>query len=337
MVIPGSVASIGTNAFYGCGKLKTVTLPYGLGSIAQAAFENCTNLLSVVAPGSVTNIGSYAFQGCTALTSVTLPTGVTTIAPYTFYDCLNLTNVAVPNGATSIGPDAFGYCSRLQSVSIPASVTSLGNYAFYYCNSLTSVYFQGNAPSPGLAFYPFSSTAYYLPGCTWSSGYPGLHLVQWYLPNPTILNFEPSLGIATNGFGFVISWATNASVVVQACTNLATPVWFPVQTNSLTNGSCYFSESLKATFQSASIASLRNEPGVWLRRELSAISAVTVRHHPASTAAATLLVGWLASRLGWRTGPLAPDGDALVGATHGEDHDVTVRAGSGPRAAGSGA
>jgi glucose-6-phosphate dehydrogenase assembly protein OpcA len=69
---------------------------------------------------------------------------------------------------------------------------------------------------------------------------------------------------------------------------------------------------------------------LWLRRELGAICAVTVRHHPASTAAAALLVGWLASRLGWKTGTLAPDGDALVASTHVDDHDVAVRLEAAP-------
>jgi glucose-6-phosphate dehydrogenase assembly protein OpcA len=64
---------------------------------------------------------------------------------------------------------------------------------------------------------------------------------------------------------------------------------------------------------------------IWLRRELGTIAGVTVRHHPASTAAATLLVGWLASRLGWHTEPLVADGDALVTSTHAGDHNVAVR------------
>ncbi len=63
----------------------------------------------------------------------------------------------------------------------------------------------------------------------------------------------------------------------------------------------------------------------WLRRELDMITGVTVRHHPASTAAALLLVGWLASRLHWRTGSLVSDGGALVGATQAQDNDVAVR------------
>ena len=57
-----------------------------------------------------------------------------------------------------------------------------------------------------------------------------------------ILNNSPSFGVQTSGFGFIISWATNISVVVEACTNLANPIWYPLQTNTLTDGSSYFSD-----------------------------------------------------------------------------------------------
>ncbi len=50
-----------------------------------------------------------------------------------------------------------------------------------------------------------------------------------------------------------------------------------------------------------------------LRPELPAIESVAIRHHPASTVAAMLFVGWLASRLDWDTSPLAPRQGALVG------------------------
>jgi glucose-6-phosphate dehydrogenase assembly protein OpcA len=67
----------------------------------------------------------------------------------------------------------------------------------------------------------------------------------------------------------------------------------------------------------------------WLRRELRKIAAVTVRHHPASTVAALLLLGWLASRLEWQTCSLAADGDALVGCC-GAEQDVTLRLEAAP-------
>jgi glucose-6-phosphate dehydrogenase assembly protein OpcA len=50
-----------------------------------------------------------------------------------------------------------------------------------------------------------------------------------------------------------------------------------------------------------------------LRHELRAIESLTVRHHPASTVAAMLFAGWLASRLHWQIEPLTVHGDALVG------------------------
>ncbi len=67
-----------------------------------------------------------------------------------------------------------------------------------------------------------------------------------------------------------------------------------------------------------------------LRGELESITGVTVRHHPASTVAAMLLSGWLASRLGWWAEPLTPDGDALVGKAHAGSRDVSLRLEAAP-------
>ncbi|HUZ06921.1 MAG TPA: hypothetical protein VMV89_05470, partial [Candidatus Paceibacterota bacterium] len=134
----------------------------------------------------------------------------------------------------------------------PNSVTNIGNYAFSGCNSLTRVYFTGNAPSPtndSTVFsgdpsgYPDPATVYYLPGTTgWSAIFDGLPTAPWFLPNPQILNHSASFGVQPGGFGFTISWATNVSVVVEAATNLANPVWIPVSTNTLTGGTNYFSD-----------------------------------------------------------------------------------------------
>jgi len=66
------------------------------------------------------------------------------------------------------------------------------------------------------------------------------------------------------------------------------------------------------------------------RRELRTISSVTVRHHPESTVAAMLLVGWLASRLQWQSSPLVHDGAALTGKTHAARQDVALRLEAAP-------
>jgi hypothetical protein len=142
-------------------------------------------------------------------------------------------------------PAAFWNCSGLTNVTIPGSVTNLGNEAFQGCESLARVFFGGDTPALGsYVFNGLRPTAYYLAGTSgWSNTFAGLPTALWFLPNPMILNNEPSLGVQSNGFGFMISWATNVSVVVEACTNLAEPAWVPVWTNSLTNGCCCFSDA----------------------------------------------------------------------------------------------
>jgi hypothetical protein len=148
----------------------------------------------------------------------------------------------------SIGESAFANCTTLSSVTIGNSVTNIADYAFAGCIGLKSVYFQGNAPSAGSTVFQSEKnvTVYYLPGTTgWVSTFAGLSTTFWLLPNPLILNAGFGLGVQSNGFDFTISWATNVPVVVEVSTDLASLVWTPLQTNTLTNGSFNFSEPLQ--------------------------------------------------------------------------------------------
>jgi glucose-6-phosphate dehydrogenase assembly protein OpcA len=58
-----------------------------------------------------------------------------------------------------------------------------------------------------------------------------------------------------------------------------------------------------------------------LRSELERIETVAVRHHPESTVAAMLLVGWLGSRLGWEVSQLSQGGGVLTGTAHTSSTD----------------
>ena len=127
-----SVTEIGSNAFYGCTSLQSVTIPDSVTEIGSQAFSGCSSLQSITIPGRVTEIGAYAFSGCSSLQSITIPGSVTKIGAY-----------------------AFDGCSSPQSITIPGSVTSIGNRAFSSCTSLSSITFAGiNPPSFDLtAFY----------------------------------------------------------------------------------------------------------------------------------------------------------------------------------------
>jgi glucose-6-phosphate dehydrogenase assembly protein OpcA len=61
-----------------------------------------------------------------------------------------------------------------------------------------------------------------------------------------------------------------------------------------------------------------------MRPELEEITSVSVRHHPASTVAAMLMLGWLSSRLGWTADPLHGEADALRGTARSRHHHVEL-------------
>ena len=178
----------------------------------------------------------------TSLTSVAIRSGVTSVGDYAFQYCNSLTNISIPNSVTSIGTGAFSYCINLASAIIGSGVTNIGVNAFYTCESLTGVYFKGNAPSAVSPLFNGDDnvTVYYMPGTTgWDTPFVGLPPVLW---NPQVQTSGASFGLLTNGFGFTITGTAGLVIVVEACTNLASPTWSPVQTITLTGDPSYFSD-----------------------------------------------------------------------------------------------
>jgi hypothetical protein len=240
--MPDSIIAIGDGAFSYCSNLSSITIPDGVASIGSGVF-GYSGLTSVVIPNSVTNLGEFAFENCPNLLNAVIGNGIASIEAFAFSGS-GLTNINIPSSVTNIQSYAFFSCPNLKSATIPNSVTYIANDAFANCAELTAVYFLGNAPSadPTAFQADTKATAYYLAGTTgWDefSADTGLPVV---LLNPLIQASDSSFGVSNNQFGFNITGTTNMPIVVEACTNLASPVWIPLQSLNLTNGSFYFSD-----------------------------------------------------------------------------------------------
>ncbi len=133
-----TVTGIGSDAFYNCNTMTSVSIPQGVKNIGYSAFYGCTGLTSLTIPDSVSAIGDSAFYGCTGLTSLTIPDSVSSIDGFAFYGCTGLTSLTIPHSVSFIGNSAFSACSNIESLDL-GSVQSIGDEAFRGCTSLTSL------------------------------------------------------------------------------------------------------------------------------------------------------------------------------------------------------
>jgi hypothetical protein len=215
-------------------------------TIADYAFEGCLGLGVVIIPDTVTSIGFAAFRNCTALTEVVIGNRVMSIGGMAFAYCAALQSVTIPDSVTSIWGYAFQYCYNLTNAIIGDGVTNIAFGAFSDCGRLTAMYFRGHAPRIDIVVFNVGRiTVFYLPGTLgWGSEFAGAPTALWRLPYPVILDLPPNFGVQANRFGFIASWATNASVVIETSTSLGNPAWSPLATNALgTAGWSYFSDT----------------------------------------------------------------------------------------------
>jgi hypothetical protein len=217
--------NFGERSFEWCADLESVTFLGRINAITDGMFFGCGSLRSVTIPNSVTKIGAYAFQQ-SGLPSILGPGSVKNIEDVTFADCGNLTSVKLCEGVKTIGNWAFRSCSKLETVSLPASLESIGVYVFRDCNSLKVIECNGVTPSA------VNSNAFYESDITETSVCVPYGSIDAYRNAPVWKNFKnigtyPAGIHIINGEKFTVNSSTNLKLTAKLLPHDAVPgiVW----------------------------------------------------------------------------------------------------------------
>lgn len=143
--LPSTLTSIDGNAFaYYNGTLDFSAVTQ-ITSLPDQAFRLYKGT-SLTLPAGVTSIGNYAFQDCSNLTSLTIPEGVTYIGEGTFKGCSVLTGLTLPETLTEIVGSSSNYVfdgMPIEEFVFPDSVTTI-KYAFKNNAKLRKVTFSAS-------------------------------------------------------------------------------------------------------------------------------------------------------------------------------------------------
>lgn len=132
------VTAIAKEGFGGCFSLEGITIPEGMKSIGDDAFNGCRSLKRVVW-NAIDCTGKSIFSGKTALDDLTIGDKVQTIPSSAFSGCTALKKLILGKNVREIESSAFSYCTSLSSVTFSDSLQSIGMRAFGNCSALTSV------------------------------------------------------------------------------------------------------------------------------------------------------------------------------------------------------
>ncbi len=138
--------TIGNRAFKNCASLLKVEIDAGSTEvIGTECFYGCNRLSSITFPRTVKRIGKGSFAYCAGLNSIDM-SGIDqrlVIDDYAFYDCYSISNVDFCDLTTEIGDCVFalesGISGSWTQITFPPRIAGMGEYVLSGRTNLTSV------------------------------------------------------------------------------------------------------------------------------------------------------------------------------------------------------
>ena len=117
------VTGIASNAFKNNTTLKTITIGKNVATIGTNAFYGCKNLVKVAGGNGIVKISNKAFGNCINLTGITIPKKVRSIGIQAFYNCKKLKTIIIKTSTLTtgnVGAKAFAGTHPKPTVKVPA-------------------------------------------------------------------------------------------------------------------------------------------------------------------------------------------------------------------------
>ena len=164
VILPNTICYIAEGAFCQCSLITEIDIPGSVKSIGYEAFFG-TSLKKVVFHEGLQYIGKSAFIGerynggpVQIEHAIIFPSTLKYIGGRAFYGNKKIPSITLPEGLEIIEDDAFGGCSLITSISIPSTVKTIRG-AFSGCSNIESVEFRGQYCKIDKLYHTFS-------GCT---------------------------------------------------------------------------------------------------------------------------------------------------------------------------
>ena len=159
LVIPNSIDSIASWAFYGNSSLESVMIGKGLRKIMSRAFGNCQKLKNIAVASSNPYFDSR--DNCNAIIETStnkllvgcpttvIPASVTAIGEHALYSngYSDLYTLTIPDNVEKIENAAVAYNYNLRSLTLGRNVKEIGTDVFYGCNALRSIRSLATSPA----------------------------------------------------------------------------------------------------------------------------------------------------------------------------------------------